>query len=136
MFELTSAPLDVTALRASLMPRPEAGALVTFEGWVRQENEGRPVTALTYEAADALCQVEAAAIEREARDRFGICDVRVVHRVGTLKVGEVAVWIGVTAEHREAAFAACRYVMDELKRRLPIWKKEHYADGSSRWVAT
>ncbi|MCS7049920.1 MAG: molybdenum cofactor biosynthesis protein MoaE [Verrucomicrobiae bacterium] len=134
MFELSATPLDVSALRASLMPRAEAGALVTFEGWVRNESEGRSVTALTYEAAEELCRSEAEKIFGEARAKYRICEVRVAHRVGTLQVGEVAVWVGVTAPHRDAAFGACRYVMDELKRRLPIWKKEHYTGEPSRWV--
>lgn len=134
MFELSAQPLDIAALRASMMSRPEAGALATFEGWVRNENNGQPVTALTYEAAEALCHKEAEKILAEVRQRYRVCQVRVAHRIGTLPVGEVAVWVGVTAPHRDAAFAACQYVIDELKHRLPIWKKEHVAGGDARWV--
>jgi molybdopterin synthase catalytic subunit len=133
MFALADQPLDPAALRASL-PQPEDGALVVFEGWVRNHHDGRPVLGLTYEAAADLCQIEAAQILAEARQRFAVRDLRVAHRVGRLAVGEVAVWVGVTAAHRDAAFQACRFVIDELKRRLPIWKKEFYADGQTAWV--
>jgi molybdopterin synthase catalytic subunit len=133
VFELSDQPLDVAALRQSL-PQPAAGALVVFEGWVRQDNEGQPVTSLTYEAAEALCRAEAEKIFAEVRAKYGVLDVRVAHRVGRLQVGDVAVWIGVTAAHRDAAFAGCRYVIDELKQRLPIWKKEFYAGANPRWI--
>jgi molybdopterin synthase catalytic subunit len=133
MFELSDKPLDTAALRSSLV-EPKAGALVVFEGWVRNENEGRVVTSLFYEAAPDLCRSEAEKIFAETRQKFDALDVRVAHRIGQLAVGEVAVWIGVTAAHRDAAFAGCRYVIDELKQRLPIWKKERYADASTRWI--
>ena len=136
MFELADKPLDLAALRAALLNQPAAGALVVFEGWVRNENEGQPVTSLTYEAAEALCRSEAEKVFLEARAKFGVTGVRVVHRVGHLKVGEVAVWIGVTAGHRDAAFQGCRYVIDEVKRRLPIWKKEFYEAGPARWIGS
>jgi molybdopterin synthase catalytic subunit len=133
MFELSDKPLDTAALRASLA-QPNAGALVVFEGWVRDANEGRAVASLTYEAAEALCRAEAERILAEARARFGVLGVRVAHRAGPLQVGDVAVWIGVTAAHRDAAFQACRYVIDELKERLPIWKKECYDGAEPRWL--
>ena len=136
MFELSDKLLDTAALRAAMTPEPKAGALVVFEGWVRDHNEGQPVISLTYEAAEALCRVDAEKIFAEAREKFGVLGVRVAHRVGRLTPGEVAVWVGVTAAHREAAFQACRYVIDELKMRLPIWKKEHAADGAARWIGS
>ncbi len=135
MFECCNKPLDTAALRASLL-ESAAGALVVFEGWVRNENEGQSVTSLTYEAAGPLCQTVAEEIFVEARAKFDVIGVRVAHRVGHVAVGEVAVWIGVTAAHRDAAFAACRYVIDELKNRLPVWKKEFYSHSAPQWIGT
>ncbi len=116
------------------MRRPAAGALVTFEGWVRDHSAGRRVSALEYEAYAGLAEREGERIALEAERDFDVEAVRCVHRVGRLAVGDVAIWIGVTAAHREAAFAACSRVIDRVKERLPIWKKEHYADGSSAWT--
>jgi len=130
-FELSSEPLDVGELAAS-MANSGAGALVTFEGRVRNTNDNRSVVALEYEAHPALCRSEGAAVVRESLD--GVIAARCVHRVGRLRVGEVAVWVGVTAAHRDEAFRACRAVIDGVKRRVPIWKKEHYADGSTEWL--
>ena len=133
MFQLSPTSLDPVALRAALA-QPDAGALVVFEGWVRNHNNGQPVTALFYEAAPDLCRSEAEKILVEVRTKYAISDVRCSHRIGQLAVGELAVWVGVTAPHRAAAFVACRYVIDELKTRLPIWKKEFYADQPARWI--
>ncbi len=133
MFKLSHEPLDPTALKAALA-NPQAGACVTFEGWVRNHNEGQAVRALEYEAHGSLAEKEGAKILEEARQRFSLVAASCVHRVGTLALGDMAIWIGVTAEHRDAAFAACRYLIDEAKARVPIWKKEHYAGGSSAWI--
>jgi molybdopterin synthase catalytic subunit len=133
MFELSDRPLDPIALKASLR-NPAAGACVTFEGWVRNENEGRPVVALKYEAYAELCANEAAAILKEAHEKFGVLDARCVHRAGELAVGDLAVWVGVCSAHRAEAFEACRWLIDAVKHRLPIWKLEKYADGESGWV--
>jgi molybdopterin synthase catalytic subunit len=130
-FELSDTPLNVGELAASLTDG-HAGALVSFEGRVRDTNDGRTVIDLEYEAYPALSLAEGTAIVREALE--GVIAARCVHRVGRLSVGDVAVWIGVTAAHREQAFRACRYIIDEVKRRVPIWKKERYADGSSEWI--
>jgi molybdopterin synthase catalytic subunit len=111
-----------------------AGACVTFEGWVRNHNEGQPVTALEYESFDELANREGLRILEEARGQFAVLGIIAVHRAGRLQIGELAVWVGVTAAHRDAAFAACRYVIDELKARVPIWKKEHYATGAAEWI--
>jgi molybdopterin synthase catalytic subunit len=89
---------------------------------------------LEYEAYVPLAEKEGENILREAREKFSLVAAACVHRVGHLQLGELAVWVGVTAEHRGAAFDACRYVIDEAKARLPIWKKEHYASGATAWI--
>lgn len=135
-FALSEEPLDDARL-ATLRKEtedPGGGAFVAFEGRVRDHNEGRAVASLAYESYAALAHAEAAAILAEAHGRFPLLSVRCVHRVGTLAVGEVAVWVGVVAAHRDAAFDGCRYVIDELKGRVPIWKKETYLDATTDWV--
>lgn len=133
MFALSAAPLDSAALQRALAD-VRAGACVTFEGWVRNRNEGQPVLALDYEAYAPLAQSEGERILAEAREKFALLGAACVHRTGHLALGEMAVWVGVTAEHRGAAFDACRYIIDEAKARLPIWKKEHYTGGTTAWI--
>jgi molybdopterin synthase catalytic subunit len=133
MFAISSTPIDAAALSGELR-RGQAGACVTFEGWVRDLNEGRAVTALDYEAYVPLAEKEGNRIVSEAMEKFGVLAVVGVHRTGSLVVGDLAVWIGVIAQHRSAAFDACRYMIDESKARLPIWKRERYLDGSSEWI--
>ena len=133
MFRLSEAPIDRAAL-ARALARANAGACVTFEGWVRDHNDGRSVRGLDYQAYAALAASEGAKILAEAKMKFAIADARCVHRVGALAIGDLAVWVGVSAAHRDAAFAACRYIIDEVKQRVPIWKNEHYADGESGWL--
>jgi adenylyltransferase/sulfurtransferase len=133
MFELTDQPIDPAACRARLA-HAEAGALVEFEGWVRNHHLGRPVTELEYEAFDPLTRLEGGAIVAEAEHDYPGCRVWCVHRTGRLRVGELSVWIGAAAPHRAAAFHACRQIIEELKRRLPVWKKEHHPDGAAEWV--
>jgi molybdopterin synthase catalytic subunit len=133
MFRISSSLLDPLVLKAELLDA-RAGACVTFEGWVRDHNDGQPVRALEYESFTELANREGERILAEARERFGVLGAACVHRVGRLEIGELAVWIGVTAAHRGAAFDACRFIIDEAKTRLPIWKKEHYADGASAWI--
>ncbi len=111
-----------------------AGALVSFEGWVRNRNEGRDVLRLEYEVYAPLAAREGERIIAEATERWPLTAARCVHRAGLLELGECAVWVGVSAPHRDEAFAACRYIIDEVKIRLPIWKKEYYTDGDSGWV--
>jgi molybdopterin synthase catalytic subunit len=132
-FTISSTPIDAAALQRTLADA-RAGACVTFEGWVRNRNEGQPVRSLEYEAYQLLAETEGAKILAEARAKFALLDAVGVHRVGHLHLGEMAVWVGVTAEHRGAAFEACRYLIDEAKARLPIWKKEHYASGATAWI--
>ena len=133
MFKISSTPIDATALQRALADE-RAGACVTFEGWVRNRNEGQRVSSLEYEAYLPLATSEGEKIIAEARTKFALLTCRGVHRVGHLQLGEMAVWVGVTAEHRGAAFDACRYIIDEAKARLPIWKKEHYASGETVWI--
>jgi molybdopterin synthase catalytic subunit len=132
-FRLSAAPLE-PALLARGLDHPGAGALVVFEGRVRDENEGRAVRALDYEAYEPLCLKEGERILAEAVARYGLLEACCVHRTGSLALGEAAVWVGALSGHRGAAFAACRWIIDEIKRRLPVWKREHYADGASAWV--
>ena len=133
MFQLYNIPLEQLNLREGLNS-PEAGAFCCFEGWVRNHNEGRRVIALEYEAEPSLCQKEMEKIFKEAETKFDVLEAKVFHRTGKLNVGEMAVWVGVIASHRDEAFKACRYLIDEIKNRLPIWKKEYYLDGHSNWA--
>jgi molybdopterin synthase catalytic subunit len=132
-FTFSRAPIDVAALRAALAD-PACGGYAAFEGWVRDHNEGERVRLLEYEAYEPLALREAARIVAEAIARFGVAHAACAHRVGTLGVGELAVWVGVSAAHRDEALRACRFLIDEIKHRLPIWKKEHYVGGNSGWV--
>ena len=133
MFRLSEIPIDAAALAHELADAG-AGACVTFEGWVRNRNEGRAVRRLGYQAYALLAVAEGERVLAEARAKFAVVDAACVHRVGTQEVGELAVWVGVSAAHRGAAFDACRWIIDEVKRRVPIWKNEHYADGESGWL--
>ena len=132
-FRISASAIDVGALQAALRD-PRAGACASFEGWVRDHNDGRAVQGLRYEAYADLAEREGAAILAEAAQRFDILAARCEHRIGELAIGELAVWVGVSAGHRDAAFAACRWIIDELKERVPIWKNEHYSDGESGWL--
>jgi len=132
-FAFSHAPLDAAALRAALAD-PGCGGFTAFEGWVRDRNEGQRVQRLEYEAFEALALREGERILAEARARFGVRHARCAHRLGELAVGELAVWVGVSAPHRHEAFLAARYIIDEVKHRVPIWKKEHYLNGDSGWV--
>ena len=133
MFILSFIAINVSTLHGEFIDR-QAGAFASFEGWVRDHNDGKSVTALEYEAFEPLCVKEAEKIFAEARQKFSIINVRCVHRTGKLNIGDMAVWVGVTAAHRDDAFQACRYIIDEVKHRLPIWKKEYYQSGDSGWV--
>jgi molybdopterin synthase catalytic subunit len=132
-FCFSQTPLTPDTYRAELAD-PAAGGYAAFEGWVRNHNEGHAVTRLEYEAFEALANKEGERIVAEAVTRFGILRAACVHRVGSLAIGDLAVWVGVSSRHRAEAFAACRYIIDEVKHRVPIWKKEHYVNGDSGWV--
>jgi molybdopterin synthase catalytic subunit len=132
-FSISPAPFDPTALRRRLLATG-AGAFACFEGWVRDHNDGRRVTGLRYESYAALAEAEGARILDEARARFAIIDAACTHRTGDLELGDLAVWVGVSAAHRGPAFDACRWIIDEVKSRVPIWKHEEYADGDATWL--
>ena len=132
-FELSETALQAEQLKDSLRD-PAAGGFVSFEGWVRNENEGRTVQQLEYEAYPAMAEKEGQRIVAEAIERFSLTEALCVHRVGSLEIGDMAVWVGASSPHRGEAFDACRYIIDHAKTRLPIWKKEHYVTGVSEWV--
>jgi molybdopterin synthase catalytic subunit len=132
-FTLSATAIEPDVMRPGLRASG-AGAYVEFQGWVRDHADGRDVVGLEYEAYEALANSEGERVIEEALARFPIAAAACVHRTGALAVGECAVWVGVSAAHRDAAFAACRYIIDEVKRRVPIWKREAYADGDSGWV--
>ena len=132
MILLSNAPLDPAALVAGVAD-PEHGGTATFLGTTRREAGARQVEGLRYEAYEELALAELEAIAREASSRFG-ARVAVAHRVGWVAVGEPSVAIAASAGHRAEAFAACRYAIDELKRRAPIWKQTVFADGAATWA--
>jgi len=132
-FEFSALPLVPDKLREQLLDRA-AGAYVGFEGWVRDHNEGRQVLNLEYEAYEELGLKEGEKIVQDVKSRFGVTEARCVHRIGKLEIGDLAVWVGVSSPHRDEAFTACRYIIDQVKHRVPIWKKEQYIDGDSGWV--
>src|SRR5215469_8783916 len=132
-FRLSRIAIDVTAARQELAD-PACGGYASFEGLVRNHNEGQRVRHLEYEAFEPLAVKEGERIVAEAIKRFGIEHAACIHRIGDLAIGEMAVWVGASARHRDEAFRACRYIIDEVKHRVPIWKKEHYENGDSGWV--
>ncbi|MES2981774.1 MAG: molybdenum cofactor biosynthesis protein MoaE [Verrucomicrobiota bacterium] len=133
MFKITSNVIDFTTIR-DLVLDPAAGGFCSFEGWVRNHHQGRAVLKLEYEAYQALAEKEGSRILNEAKQRFEILHAACVHRVGQLEIGEMAVYVCVSSAHRDAAFEACRWIIDEVKSRVPIWKKEFFADGEEGWV--
>ena len=132
-FSVSESAIDVNAAKKSVAD-DSCGALVVFEGWIRDHNEGRQVKRLEYEVYRPLAEKEGARIIDEAVQRFGVSHALCIHREGLLELGEVAVLVCVSSPHRGEAFDACRYIIDQTKVRLPIWKKEHYTDGDTGWV--
>ena len=128
--ELVRAPINVAELAAA---SERDGAVCLFVGVVRNENGGRPVLGLEYEAYEEMALPLMQEIAAQARRRFPVTAVRLVHRLGRLEIGEASVAVAAASPHRAEAFAACRFAIDTLKARVPIWKKEFYADGSS-WL--
>jgi molybdopterin synthase catalytic subunit len=132
-FRLTSSAIDTAGARRELLDLG-AGGYVSFEGWVRNLNEGQEVVRLEYEAFQELAVKEGERIVAEALRRFGVKHAMCIHRTGSLDLSDMAVWVGVSSAHRGEAFDACRFIIDEVKHRVPIWKKEHYRSGDSGWV--
>ena len=132
-FSLASDPIDTQSLAAELRD-PAAGAVVTFDGRVRNHNAGQAVGHLEYQAYPALALATGQRILEEEVARHGILSALAVHRTGPLAIGEAAVWVGVASAHRGPAFDAARAIMERLKYELPVWKKETYADGTTEWV--
>ena len=133
-FRIQPEPLDPRETEA-LVANPGAGATATFIGTVRDHGRGKPVTHLEYEAYAPAAELALAQIGDEIRQRWGVEHVAIAHRVGSLPVGEASVVISVASPHREAAFEACRYAIERIKEIVPIWKKEHYADGAA-WLGS
>ena len=130
--ELTTHPIDITSVARRVVP-PECGATVTLDGYVRQITKGRETLHLFYEAYEPMALKEMEKLIEQAKRDFEISHVGIVHRLGRLEIGETSVVISVAAPHRKAAFAACEWLIRELKRTVPIWKKEVYADGEV-WI--
>jgi molybdopterin synthase catalytic subunit len=130
---LQSRSIDPAALLRAVAD-PGAGATALFLGTVRNTHDGRPVTGIDYHAYSGMADRHLHAIVIEASQRYGACAIAVEHRVGYLGLGEISVAIAASHERRAPAFAAARYVIEEIKRRVPIWKREHYVDGTREWV--
>ena len=133
MFKVTMEPLNVQQVN-DLVKRPTDGAVVTFDGIVRNNFAGRAVRYLEYEAYATMAEKKLAEIGEEVRRKFPVGEIAMVHRIGKLEIGESSIVIAVAAPHRHAAFEACSYAMDRVKEEVPIWKKEFFADGEDHWV--
>ena len=132
-FELTTEPIDVGAV-ARRVVLPECGATVTLDGYAREWTKGKHTLYLVYEAYDSMALTEMQRLGAEAHERFEIAHLGIVHRTGRLEIGETSVVIAVSAPHRQAAFQACEWAIRELKRTVPIWKKEVFENGEEEWV--
>jgi molybdopterin synthase catalytic subunit len=130
---LVRAPIDANALMREVAT-PAHGAILLFLGVVREVNDGRGVTGIEYSAYEAMAQRELETIASEAAERFGSSSIAIVHRLGELALEEASVGIAVAHAHRDEAYALSRWTIEELKRRVPIWKREHYVDGTRDWV--
>lgn len=133
MVELTYNEIDYTALTESVRS-PQAGAVVLFLGTVREMTGGRKTVALDYEAYGPMAEAKLKELEAEARDKWPVEEVSLVHRLGHLELGEVSVAVAVSCPHRQDAFEAGKWLIDTLKVRVPIWKKENWSDGTTEWV--
>ncbi len=130
---ITDRPIDLGELLAGV-ERHSSGAALLFVGTVREVNDGRTVTGIRYDAYHEMAEGVLTEIITEAATRAGVSAIEAVHRVGELTIGEASVAIAVSTPHRAEAFDACRYIIEQIKVRLPVWKYEQYADGGSQWV--
>jgi molybdopterin synthase catalytic subunit len=128
-FELLRTPIDTVELVRHVRA-DQNGAIVTFDGFVRNESHGRPTLYLEYEAYEPMALAKMREIGAHIQEKYSIHRVAIVHRLGHLDIGETSVFIAVSAPHRAAAFDACRFAIDTLKRTVPIWKKEYFEDGA------
>jgi molybdopterin synthase catalytic subunit len=126
MFRVTTEPLSVQQVN-DLVKRPTDGAVVSFDGIVRNNFDGRPVHYLEYEAYAAMAEKKLAEIGAEVQQKFAVGEIAMMHRIGRLDIGESSIVIAVAAPHRHAAFEACAYAMDRVKAEVPVWKKEFFA---------
>lgn len=134
-FALLDKPINDRRLKLALL-NDQSGALATFEGWVRNHNNARPVTKLTYYGYEKLAINQGEKLITQAKQQFDIINAVAIHRIGDLAIGDMAVWIGVTAHHRYPAFDACRWLLDDIKADIPVWKQEFYADSEeSLWLS-
>ena len=134
-FALLDKPINDRRLKLALL-NDQSGALATFEGWVRNHNNARPVTKLTYYGYEKLAINQGEKLITQAKQQFDIINAVAIHRIGDLAIGDMAVWIGVTAHHRYPAFDACRCLLDAIKADIPVWKQEFYADSEeSLWLS-
>ena len=134
-FALLDKPINDRRLKLALL-NDQSGALATFEGWVRNHNNARPVTKLTYYGYEKLAINQGEKLITQAKQQFDIINAVAIHRIGDLAIGDMAVWIGVTAHHRYPAFDACRWLLDAIKADIPVWKQEFYADSEeSLWFS-
>jgi molybdopterin synthase catalytic subunit len=129
IYQLVREPIDMAAL-ARHVRAPEDGAIVTFDGFVRNQSHNRPALYLDYESYESMALAKMREIGAQLHEKYRIHRVALAHRLGRLEIGETSVFIAVSAAHRAAAFAACRFAIDTLKRNVPIWKREYFADGA------
>jgi molybdopterin synthase catalytic subunit len=134
MFRVTNQPIDLNEL-VRYVTDPEAGAVAIFIGTTRNNNEGRKVIALDYEAYPEMAEKELARIGADANKQWPVCRIAIVHRLGPVQIGEASVMIAVSSAHRDAAFAASRFAIEEIKKTVPIWKKEVF-EGGEVWIGT
>lgn len=134
MFRVIDKPIDLQEL-VDYVSDAEAGAIATFIGTTRNNNEGRKVIALDYDGYREMAEKELARIGADAKTKWPICRMAIVHRLGPVQITEASVIIAVSAGHRDAAFAACRFAIEEIKKTVPIWKKEVY-EGGEVWIGT
>ena len=133
IYQLTNERIDISSV-AARVGSPECGATVSLDGYVRKFTKGRETLYLVYEAYDEMALKEMRKLVEVAKEQFEISNIGIVHRTGRIEIGETSVVISVAAPHRRAAFEACEWLIAELKRTVPIWKKEVYADGGEEWI--
>lgn len=136
MFSLTENTINANLLRQNLTNNENCGAFTCFEGWVRRQNDNKKVDYLVYSTYLELALLQGNEVIHQAKQKFAIEEAICVHRYGRLEVGDMAVWVGVTAGHRDAAFLACRFIIDTIKSQVPIWKQEFYIEhNNAAWLA-